>query len=312
MLLCMGPFLWAQQAMSLEDAQNYAFKNSYLIKNSRHEIEKAEKRIWEITAIGLPQASASLNYQYSPDLPEQPVPAEFFGGEPGTFQTVAFGVSNSSVATFQINQLVFDGTYLLARQGSILLKKIRNDELTKSTIDVRDEVARAYYNVQLSAEAEKILQSNLDNLSEESAGSPRIVRRRLPRRRTGRPATRVPGQRNLSGAGERSPNGQSGHGFFPVHHWYADGFGRTTESGTGGALLQNASGQWVSDQTFRLEEHIEYQLAKNQETERPFRSKGKCGTLHPRSMAFSPTSRAISTTTVSICSITIPIGSHRL
>ena len=118
LLLGICPSLWAQQAMSLEDAQRYAFKNSYLISNSRHEIEKAEKRLWEITAIGLPQASASLNYQYSPDFPEQPVPAEFFGGEPGTFQTVAFGVSNSSVATFQINQLVFDGTYLLARQGA--------------------------------------------------------------------------------------------------------------------------------------------------------------------------------------------------
>ena len=80
LLLGICPSLWAQQAMSLEDAQRYAFKNSYLISNSRHEIEKAEKRLWEITAIGLPQASASLNYQYSPDLPEQPVPAEFFGG----------------------------------------------------------------------------------------------------------------------------------------------------------------------------------------------------------------------------------------
>ena len=104
LLLCMGPFLWAQQAMSLEDAQNYAFKNSYLINNSRNEIEKAEKRLWEITAIGFPQAFISLDYQHSPNLPEQPVPAEFFGGEPGTFQTVAFGVAHSSIASLQINQ----------------------------------------------------------------------------------------------------------------------------------------------------------------------------------------------------------------
>jgi hypothetical protein len=45
LLLGICPSLWAQQAMSLEDAQRYAFKNSYLISNSRHEIQKAEKRL---------------------------------------------------------------------------------------------------------------------------------------------------------------------------------------------------------------------------------------------------------------------------
>ena len=72
--------------MSLDEAQKYAFKNSYLINNSRNEIEKAEKRLWEITAIGFPQAFISLDYQHSPNLPEQPVPAEFLEVSRGHFK----------------------------------------------------------------------------------------------------------------------------------------------------------------------------------------------------------------------------------
>ena len=311
LLLCMGPFLWAQQAMSLEDAQNYAFKNSYLIKNSRHEIEKAEKRIWEITAIGLPQASASLNYQYSPDLPEQPVPAEFFGGEPGTFQTVAFGVSNSSVATFQINQLVFDGTYLLARQGSILLKKIRNDELTKSTIDVRDEVARAYYNVQLSAEAEKILQSNLDNLSKNLQEVRALYEEGFLEEQDAQQLEYLVNGISLELENARRM-GKVAMDFFRFT------IGMPMDSAVRlSQALEGSTCRMRADNGFRIRPSdwrntSSTNWPKIRRRERPFRSKGKCGTLHPRSMAFSPTSRAISTTTVSICSITIPIGSHRL
>ena len=265
LLLGICPSLWAQQAMSLEDAQRYAFKNSYLISNSRHEIEKAEKRLWEITAIGLPQASASLNYQYSPDLPEQPVPAEFFGGEPGTFQTVAFGVSNSSVATFQINQLVFDGTYLLARQGSILLKKIRNDELTKSTIDARDEVARAYYNVQLSAEAEKILQSNLANLSKNLQEVRALYEEGFLEEQDAQQLEYLVNGISLELENARRM-GKVAMDFFRFTIGMPMDSAVQLSQGLEELYLQNASGQLVSEQAFRLEEHIEYQLVENQET----------------------------------------------
>ena len=46
--------------------------------------------------------------------------------------------------------------------------------------------------------------------------------------------------------------------------------------------LQNASGQLVSEQAFRLEEHIEYQLVENQETGAALQVKEGCGILHPR------------------------------
>ncbi len=155
----------AQTTMSLSEAQLYAANNSYLVKTSELEIEKANKQLWEITAIGLPQIKANVDYSYSPQIPQQPIPAEFFGGQPGEFVAVAFGVEHNSQASVALNQLIFDGAYLLARKGSELLKKIRYNEYEKTKVDVKEAVSQAYFNASLAFEAEKIIENNLELLN---------------------------------------------------------------------------------------------------------------------------------------------------
>lgn len=257
--------LGAQRSMSLLEAQEYAMENSYLVKTSKLEVDKAQKRLWEITAIGLPQVNGQLDYQYSPQLPQQPIPAEFFGGEPGTFQTVAFGVAHSSIASLQVSQLLFDGTYLLARQGSILLKEIRKDELEKSQIEVRDQVAQAYYNVKLSDEAEKVLEENLESLSRNLVEVRALYDAGFVEEQDADQLEYLVNGLSLDLENTRRSR-EVAEKFFKFTIGMSIDSSLTLTQSLEELYVQNTNGQTVIDQSFDVQNHIDYQLIDNQET----------------------------------------------
>lgn len=263
-LLLLSLSLSAQRSMSLQQAQAYAMRNSYLVKTSMLEVEKAQKQLWEITAIGLPQVNGQLDYQYSPQLPQQPIPAEFFGGEPGTFQTVAFGVAHSSIASLQLNQLLFDGTYLLARQGSVLLKEIRKDELEKSQVEIRDQVARSYYNVKLADEAEKILEDNLQSLSQNLTEIRALYNAGFVEEQDADQLEYLVNGLSLELENTRRSRGVA-EKFFKFTIGMPLDSSVQLNQGLEELYVQNVDGQLVADQAFNVENNIDYQLITNQE-----------------------------------------------
>ncbi|MBI1315420.1 hypothetical protein GC167_00975 [bacterium] len=251
------------RSFDLLQAQQYAAEHSYLVQNSALEIEKAQKQLWEITSIGLPQVSASADYSYSPKLAQQPIPAEFFGGEPGTFQTVAFGTTHSSQAGIQLNQLIFDGTYLLAVKGSALYKKIKADEHNRNRIDVRDQVAQAYYNVKLSDEAEKILEDNLEALTQNLTEVQALFKAGFLEEQDADQLEYLVNGLRLDLENTRRSREVALKAFkvtigFPMDSALV--LTQTLES----LYYQNVDGQPVLEQAFQPENHIDYRIIENQ------------------------------------------------
>src|SRR5690606_3594982 len=103
---------------TIEEAVEFALDSSYATVNARHDIAIALKKKWETTARGLPQIDADISYTNNLKQPVQLIPAEFFGGEPGTFLPVTFGTEQQLSAVATANQLLFDGSYLVALQAS--------------------------------------------------------------------------------------------------------------------------------------------------------------------------------------------------
>ena len=68
------------EAVSLEEALTYGEQNNRNVQKASMEIQKAYKDKWSTIAIGLPQISASANYQNFIELPTSLIPAQFFGG----------------------------------------------------------------------------------------------------------------------------------------------------------------------------------------------------------------------------------------
>lgn len=149
---------------SLKEAQQYAIENNYEIKNKQLDIELARKKIWETTAIGLPQVSGSGSYNHFLDIPTQLIPAEFFDGEPGTFIPVQFGTKHNATIGISVSQLIFSGEYIVGLQASKIFLELSTRGLAKSENDIRETIAKSYYLVLVAAESKKILTQSLDNM----------------------------------------------------------------------------------------------------------------------------------------------------
>ncbi len=151
-------------SFTLEEAVNFAIDSNYTAINSRRDVLAALKQRWETTATGLPQISAAVDYRNNLKQQVTLIPAEFSGGEPGTFTPVVFGVPQTMGTTATLNQLLFDGSYIVALQASKTFLEYSKNLEEKTTSVIRKEVINAYGSVLLSQENIKILEKNKETL----------------------------------------------------------------------------------------------------------------------------------------------------
>jgi outer membrane protein TolC len=158
--LLMAAVLPAQgpASLSLEQALELAAKQSYQVQNSELEAEKARQRIKEVTAIGLPQVNASGSLSNYLDVPTQVIP-DFFGG-PDLIK-VQFGVPWSMSGGVQLDQLIFDGSYIVGLQAAKEARKISDEELERNIKQARMQAAKAYYAVLAADEGARLLGETL-------------------------------------------------------------------------------------------------------------------------------------------------------
>jgi outer membrane protein len=149
---------------SLEQAISHALTNNYSVINAGRDIEASKEKKWETTAAGLPQINAGLDYINNFELQKSVIPAEIFGGEPGTFATVAFGTKHSMIARSSLSQLLFDGSYIVALQASKTYLKYYENAKIKTDIEIKEAVINSYGNVLLAEESIAILEKNKASL----------------------------------------------------------------------------------------------------------------------------------------------------
>jgi len=164
--ILLGINLNAQEkiSLSLKEAIDYALENSYSAINASRDIDAAKKKKWETTTIGLPQISATVDYQNWIKQQVSLIPAEFFGGLEGEFAEVAFGTKHNMNATATLNQLIFDGSYLVGLQSANTYLQISENAKEKTDLGIREAVINAYGNVLLSEESILILEKNVVTL----------------------------------------------------------------------------------------------------------------------------------------------------
>jgi outer membrane protein len=157
-----GDILW----LSLQEAQNYAVKHSTETRNAQLDVAAAMKKIWETTASGLPQISASTSYVDNLKIPTTLIPAQFIDpdAEEGTFIGLKFGTQHSATLELNVNQLIFSGSYIVALQASRIYLQLSKDQLSKSEIEVKDAVTKTYYLILLAEEHKQTLETNLENV----------------------------------------------------------------------------------------------------------------------------------------------------
>jgi outer membrane protein TolC len=146
--------------LSLEQARTYAEKHNFELRNAEIDVQTAEYKVKETIATGLPQVSASVRYMDNIGLPVQLIPGDFFG-QPGEQIEVQFGTKYSGSAGATVNQLLFNGSYLVGLQASKAYLRQSQKELLKNKIEVIQTVSEAYFMVLATKEGISIIDSTL-------------------------------------------------------------------------------------------------------------------------------------------------------
>jgi outer membrane protein len=157
--------------MSLKQAVDYALKNAVSVQNADIDKQIAEAKRKEVLAIGLPQINSSFDVKDFLQIPTSLIPAEFFGGKPGTFIGVKFGTQYNATAGVDASQLVFDGSFFLAVKAMKSFLEIADKASVRSRIEATSAVTKAYYNVLISEDRMKLMDANLDRLKKLQSDS---------------------------------------------------------------------------------------------------------------------------------------------
>lgn len=155
-----------RMALSLKQAQEFALENNLNRKNAELEVEKANKKVWETTAMGLPQVTGEANLQHRlDDIPLLPFgPPE--PADPEQKPTlIPIGEKTSGTYGVTATQLVFSGPYIVGLRASKAYKQLSELSLEKTDIDIKSNVATAYYLVLLIAQSKTILDSSVTNIA---------------------------------------------------------------------------------------------------------------------------------------------------
>jgi len=135
-----------KKTFSLDEAKAYAVENNPSAKNAGLESEIAVQKKNEIMAIGLPQASMTGSFNNFINLPVQVVGANFINPNAAPGETIAFkaGTDFSANGTFQVNQILFNGSYLVGLQVSKLYVDFQRTLEYQSIENVVFNVIQAY------------------------------------------------------------------------------------------------------------------------------------------------------------------------
>lgn len=153
------------EAVTLEEAIEFGLENNRNIINANLEVQKAYKEKWKTIATGLPQLSARADYQNFIELPTSLIPAQFFGGNDGEFAEVQFGTPQTMSAGITLNQLIFDGSYVVGIEATKVYLDASKNILEKTVLEIRKNIVNSYFSVLLVRANVGFLEKNRDNLN---------------------------------------------------------------------------------------------------------------------------------------------------
>ena len=154
-------------SLSIDDAVKYGIENNRKLMNAEREIKMAFKERWKTIAIGLPNVTLDLNYLNYLELPTSLIPAEFFGGQKGEFSEIQFGTEQSAIGSIRMEQLLFDGSWLVGLEYSKIYLAASENFYEKTLLEVRESIVKLYSLVSILNEGIVFLENNLENFRKD-------------------------------------------------------------------------------------------------------------------------------------------------
>jgi outer membrane protein len=128
---------------SIQQCIDYSHQHNVQVKNALIDLELQQQTNKSITSGALPAISATGSTTDFFKTPVTFVPAEFFGGAPGTYMAVSFQPKYSSSASLTLTQTVFDGQVFVGLQA----RKASIDYYQKAVDITREGISANIYKI---------------------------------------------------------------------------------------------------------------------------------------------------------------------
>jgi len=148
-------------SFSITQAIDFALQNQNDVKNAMLDEALAKQKVNETTGIGLPQIGSSFDVKDFIEIPTSLIPAEFFGGPPGSFAPVKFGTKYNATAALEGSQLLFNAEYFLGLKASKVFLELSSRATQRTKIETASAVSKAYYTVLINQERMKLMDANI-------------------------------------------------------------------------------------------------------------------------------------------------------
>ena len=173
--LAAAPAVQAQTTFTLQQCIDYALKNAIDAQNAVIDERIASARVKETVGLGLPQISGSVSLQHNQQLQrffgiynDSPSGFSFFpSGIPGAQNGDVLAAQNffqlksNGNAGVTINQLIFNGSYLVGLQAANAYKDLSVKSTTQTKEQIIQNVSKAYYAVLINKERLTLFNSNI-------------------------------------------------------------------------------------------------------------------------------------------------------
>lgn len=147
---------------TLEETINYAIENNNNLESVKINQEIIQAQIAEVKGRALPQIKGSAGFTDNFSLQEQQLPAEVFGGEPGTTIGVAFGNRYQYSAGVSVQQQLLDFQLFGSIKSTAALSELRALQTLVTTQDLIINIIQTYVQVQVFEKQVDLLQQNFD------------------------------------------------------------------------------------------------------------------------------------------------------
>ncbi|MDY0343757.1 MAG: TolC family protein [Lentimicrobium sp.] len=158
-LLGTSGYLTAQErlTLSLKDARQTALEYNISMTNADLARDKATFAVREAIANGLPQVNAAADYSNALGAK---MSIRFMEDMPAS----EIEIKPQSSFNLNVNQLIFNGNYIVGVRIAKLYNKLADMNYEKSALDITTQVTDGYHLVLISDELLKLLNQNLTNL----------------------------------------------------------------------------------------------------------------------------------------------------
>jgi len=160
LLLVISSIQSKAQGLNLETCLRMADTANFTVRNAQLDIEINNRNRSAYLSARLPQLAYSGDYKYNAIIPGQVVPGAFFGGAPGTFTTVQFGVPYTLSNTVQLTQILFNPQVEYGLAALKINEEIVNVQQKLTSQDVKFQVATTFFNLQAVSKQLKFVQAN--------------------------------------------------------------------------------------------------------------------------------------------------------